>query len=1775
MRKTATKMEQFNRHFIHMPEHKVIICKDCGVAPVPAFFQAHLVKNHRHFSREIHNEIIRIVRDMDGLAATADDIVYPSPTSEPIPYLSVMHGRLKCIAEGPDGLMCGRIFERTKHIQGHCRDKHGWVNTRKRGRAPRSGEELVTANKLWVEDVCCQQFGKTGGFQRLFEVRMAGHQGDNEAGERRETVAVDNGNGDGRLERGLEDMFKRAAMAMEKADKKEGSSIEEQKRYSTRRWVKRAGWDRHLGRFDRKWLLRTMREPGKKEKALERLRLSVKTVIWMAQQASHIDEVGLAAMNYVDRREVGSESNERPFNSGQMAKTMMKYSALWADLVSYIWRTHSLEEIQQGQQEEGEDTADAVEGERAQRGEGEDGEVENVKDKRPPYRLTEGQHEKLDAIKEKIGEVEIVSEEEGDGVESEGEGEDEELDEELEEAWMEEEECELDHRVLAFLISLLDHPLGDNDYRNALVSGLAVVGLHEGHGWKGPSEYTTNLSAFVTVAKMLVLLQAKTQRGQSIDGIMLREGVSKKMAEERAPEHFDLVKEMVQRFMVLTTFNGKPTPMNFVLQLRAYGMRMHMDMNADGVGYWIGDQLVLGYSQFTMAQLRSMIHGLVQMARIQLLRELLLLSVDEEGRIGEGTTPLPPVDWESLVDNPAELKLGWSFLKDARNTFGGVDGEEWLSSRIVREQRLRAEFINLSRVTAANVSAATASSSQGYRDSTIWKRKRVERYARAMCLFRSYLGVLAHMSAGQPPRGTELVTIEYKNSVESESRGVFIEDGLMVLVTVYHKNIGSSRKAKIIHRYLPREVGELMLYYLWLVMPFWRRIVTVMSEGGTSWASAYIWEPVRDKRWEHPRVAKRQRRRLDDEDQVDGRVEAGGRVVETARGGDEEGDEEGDKEHAGLGDLLQPERWDTNRLRKAIQRASLEWMGTGLTVSSWRHATKLIYRKYMGAAARLLVRADEDQEMEEESEAFDMQTGHTSRVGGSVYGRLITESPFSVQLDRAKFRRVSMEWHRFLMFGSTLAVQQQQMEAEGGSGGTVAEMRIQREARDEERRRWRLLRAVDMQQQLELIVGKGAEFRGVQRPALETIMRQKSPVIAIMGTGGGKSMLFMLPAACSTGLTVVVVPLISLRGDMKDRCDKAGIECVEWESRRPHEWAQIVLVTPESAVGDAFGNFINRQRMMGRLDRIVVDECHVVLDSVGSWRVRMLGLRKLIRMETQLVYLTATLRPCDEVEFSRLMGLPEGKEGCHWFRGPTTRRNVAYRVQLYDGKEEMEVVQRLVEEKKQQYPLPGQIVIYCDTVALTKKLAVMLGCACYYREVGDTDEKKAIVRQLCQGEEQVFTATNALGLGVDAPSIRVVIHVGVVRKLKDYAQESGRAGRDGLKSEAIILHRARYDRAGRYRGLGLHEQVEEEMGEFIGTEGCMRVILDRVMDGRTDRVSCEEGEEKCYRCYHETVRGEEEGGEEEGGEEEGGGEEGGGEEGGGEEGGEEEGGEEEGGEEEGGEEEGGEEEGGEEEGGEEEGGEEGEGEGVVVREGDELVESVDREEGVMVVDDEVEGQRREWEWERERERERDKLREVVEMEQERMRRKRLAVDEGRLQSQEVLEVESLREVLEVWAIGCQLCRARGKSEVECVDHSVGDCKEVDMEQIHEGLEIMEGLIRWEKFSCCFGCGIPQGICSSWQMKEDGTGWKRVGGARCQFEGVLVRSMVSLFLAQQVEMDKWIEDLMSLEGYSLGETKDLEKVVCWMCRKVRWGGLESNRMCKVFAGFVRWRGLSSA
>ncbi|KAH2528848.1 hypothetical protein KXW97_001890 [Aspergillus fumigatus] len=140
-------------------------------------------------------------------------------------------------------------------------------------------------------------------------------------------------------------------------------------------------------------------------------------------------------------------------------------------------------------------------------------------------------------------------------------------------------------------------------------------------------------------------------------------------------------------------------------------------------------------------------------------------------------------------------------------------------------------------------------------------------------------------------------------------------------------------------------------------------------------------------------------------------------------------------------------------------------------------------------------------------------------------------------------------------------------------------------------------------------------------------------------------MLFMVPAfAAPGGTTIVVVPLVALRADMTRRCQELGISCVPWESWRPPDAASIVLVTPESVVSPDFQMFLNRLRWTRRLDRIVIDECHVA--------------------RTQMVWLTATLPPSMEAELCWRMKHDWAAVTIYWAR--TSRPNVAYRVWRLD-----------------------------------------------------------------------------------------------------------------------------------------------------------------------------------------------------------------------------------------------------------------------------------------------------------------------------------------------------------------------------------------------------------------------------------------------------------------------------------------------------------------------------
>ncbi|KAK1807893.1 hypothetical protein LTR12_017751 [Friedmanniomyces endolithicus] len=219
---------------------------------------------------------------------------------------------------------------------------------------------------------------------------------------------------------------------------------------------------------------------------------------------------------------------------------------------------------------------------------------------------------------------------------------------------------------------------------------------------------------------------------------------------------------------------------------------------------------------------------------------------------------------------------------------------------------------------------------------------------------------------------------------------------------------------------------------------------------------------------------------------------------------------------------------------------------------------------------------------------------------------------------RQRFRKVSKDWHRFLGFESTAIQDEKQGPFKRKWCG------FEEDAEAEQVRRRARLRRMDATAELSWMMRKEMTMRSVRGAAIQAIQRGDSQIVTIMPTGAGKSVLFMLPAFVEPrGVNIVVVPMKGIRDDMMHRCGQLGIRWAAWEEGAAVDGASIVLVTPEKATSPEFGTFIRRLKRTQSLDRIVIDECHVVLNDQLDFRKMLQQLGQLAMAETQMVLLTA------------------------------------------------------------------------------------------------------------------------------------------------------------------------------------------------------------------------------------------------------------------------------------------------------------------------------------------------------------------------------------------------------------------------------------------------------------------------------------------------------------------------------------------------------------------------
>lgn len=360
----------------------------------------------------------------------------------------------------------------------------------------------------------------------------------------------------------------------------------------------------------------------------------------------------------------------------------------------------------------------------------------------------------------------------------------------------------VDRRCLDLCIALLDHDLKGDLFESVVVGFLAVLGIDLAKGnLKEAYHYTPSLSGFIKIAQMLVIQKAVVA------------------AEDAAgPLVSDLLDEMRGRFLT----HGTRSPFSWANRLRMYGKKVRDSTTCLGFISWSEDDQSLSYRgirHLTIKAFKSFARD--QVAKAQAELEGLLLLHPEEGRDELGIE-----FWmHRVVDNAAENARDWNFLQHPQNRQGALPcRENWLLERVLGQDWLRDEFIH----------------SQGPKKQVRWRRGAIDAYKQRINRFLERLLLLVHITSGQPGRGTEVLSLRYVNTIHGHHRNIFIDGGMVSTVTTYHKGYSVTGSTKIIHRYLPKEVGELLVYYLWLVHPFYRKLELLALRRQTP-PSPYLW----------------------------------------------------------------------------------------------------------------------------------------------------------------------------------------------------------------------------------------------------------------------------------------------------------------------------------------------------------------------------------------------------------------------------------------------------------------------------------------------------------------------------------------------------------------------------------------------------------------------------------------------------------------------------------------------------------------------------------------------------------------------------------------------------------------------------------------------------------------------------------------------------------------------------------------------------------------------
>ena len=332
-------------------------------------------------------------------------------------------------------------------------------------------------------------------------------------------------------------------------------------------------------------------------------------------------------------------------------------------------------------------------------------------------------------------------------------------------------------------------------------------------------------------------------------------------------------------------------------------------------------------------------------------------------------------------------------------------------------------------------------------------------------------------------------------------------------------------------------------------------------------------------------------------------------------------------------------------------------------------------------------------------------------------------------------------------------------------------------------------------------------FRDLQEEIITSIGEGKD-TLGLMPTGGGKSITFQVPALAQSGLCIVITPLIALMKDQVQNLRKRGIKALAIYSGMTRQ--EIVTALENCIFGDYKFLYISPERLDTEIFRIklrsmkvsmiTVDESHCISQWGYDFRPAYLKIAEIRELlpGVPVLALTATATPEFVKDIQSRLNFREENV----FRMSFERKNLAYIVRKTDNKtgELLHILKRI----------DGSAIIYVRNRRRTKEITELLMqegiTADFYHAGLDNAVKDLRQKRWQNGEIRVMVATNAFGMGIDKPDVRIVLHIDLPVSPEAYFQEAGRAGRDGLKAYAVILY-AKSDK------MTLHKRVADTFPE--------------------------------------------------------------------------------------------------------------------------------------------------------------------------------------------------------------------------------------------------------------------------------------------------------------------------------------------------------------------------